>query len=360
VPDQSLDHTLAQAPEIRRLGKDQSMTSKTWRIHETQGPGSLRLEILALPEPGPGEVRVKPLAVGLNRSDLIWITAGFFQPVLPSRVGAEFCGIVDAVGEGVTAFKSGDRVSNLPHPLTYAHFAEHTVIAQEALVHTPDCLNDAEGAAFMFTHLTQMLGLVEAGGLRAGMTVLVTAGTSANGNSAILLAGLLGARVIATTRSAASRERLLALGAYAVIVTEEEPLAQRVAVLTGGRGADIIYDCVGGGLTGELLQSCALGATWIMFGYLDPSPVTINWPEWFYRQPRLHIFSTLQYSGSEAMGFAGQPVAFRRAIDGLLALVGDGRLAVPIGAAFEGIDKVPQAMEAMVANAGGGKIVVTF
>ncbi len=336
------------------------MSSRTWRIHDTGGPDSLRLEELALPEPGPGEVRVKPAAVGLNRSDLLWITAGFFQPVLPSRVGAEFCGVVDAVGEGVTAFRPGDRVSNLPHPLTYAHFAEHTVISQEALVHTPARLSNAQGAAFMFTHLTQMLGLVEAGGLRPGMTVLITAGTSANGNSAILLARLLGARVIATTRSTAGRERLLALGADHVVITTQEPLAQSVARITDGRGADIIYDCVGGALTGDLLQCCALGATWVMFGYLDPSPVTISWPEWFYRQPRLHIFSTLQYSGSQAMGFAGQPAVFRRAVDGLLALVGEGRLPVPIGTTFEGIEAVPQALRTMAADQGAGKIVVTF
>lgn len=336
------------------------MTSRTWRIHETKGPQSLVLETLPIPQPGPGEVRVKPKAVGMNRSDLLWITAGFFTPALPSRVGAEFCGIVDAVGEGVSGFKPGDRVSNLPHPLTYAHFAEHTILAAEALVHTPDCLSDAEGASFIFTHLTQMLGLIEAAGLRPGMTVLVSGATSANGNSAVLLAKLMGAQVIATSRSSASRARLMELGADAVVATAEESLSERVAEITGGKGADIVYDCVGGSITEELLKSCAMNAYWLMFGYLDPSPVTISWPLWFHKQPKLHIFSTLQYSGSAAMGMKGQPIAFNRAIEGLLALVGSGKLAVPIGTVYDGIEKVQEAMQTMDANAGGGKIVVTF
>ncbi|MDF8334603.1 quinone oxidoreductase family protein [Novosphingobium cyanobacteriorum] len=336
------------------------MMSRTWRIHETNGPDSLVLENLPIPEPGPGEVRVKTKAIGMNRSDLLWITAGFFTPVLPSRVGAEFCGIVDAVGEGVNAFKPGDRVSNLPHPLTYAHFAEHTIVTAEALVHTPACLSDAEGAAFIFTHLTQMLGLVEAAGLRAGMTVLVSGATSANGNSAVLLAKLIGAQVIATSRSSAGLERLLALGADAVVATSEESLSERVASLTGGKGADVVYDCVGGTMTDEILQSCAMNAYWLMFGYLDPTPVTVNWPLWFYKQPKLHIFSTLQYSGSDAMGMKGHPLIFRRAIDGLLALVGSGKLAVPIGTVYQGIEQVQTALRTMDANAGGGKIVITI
>lgn len=336
------------------------MTSRTWRIHDTKGTASLVLESLPVPEPGPGEVRVLPRAVGMNRSDLLWITAGFFQPTLPSRLGAEFCGIVDAVGEGVTRFSPGDRVSNLPHPLTYSHFAEHTIVAAEALVHTPANLTDAEGASFIFTYLTQMLGLVEAAGLRAGMTVLVTGASSANGNSALQLAKLMGARVIATSRTSASRETLLALGADEVVATQEEILSARVASITGGSGVDVVYDCVGGALTEEVLQCCAVGATWIMFGYLDPSPVTISWPAWFYRQPKLHIFSILQYSGSEAMGMKGQPEIFARAICGLLALVGSGKLAIPIGKTFHGIESIRQALETMEANQGGGKIVVTF
>lgn len=336
------------------------MTSRTWRIHQYGGPEALVLEDLPVPEPGPGEVRVRPSAVGLNRSDLLWITAGFFKPSLPSRVGAEICGIVDAVGAGVTEFKPGDRVSNLPHPLTYAHFAEHTVLKAEALVHTPERLSDAEGASFIFTHLTQMLGLLEAASVRPGMTVLVTAGTSANGNSAILLAKQIGAKVIATSRSGKAREHLMKLGADLVVATGKEVLSERVAEFTGGAGVDVVYDCVGGEITEQLLLSCKMGATWVMYGFLDPSPITVNWPLWFHRQPTLKFFSVTQFSGETMLGIIGKPEIYRQAIRSVVALVGSGQLPVPIGTVFEGIEKVQEAMAAMDANTGGGKIVVTF
>jgi hypothetical protein len=97
-----------------------------------------------------------------------------------------------------------------------------------------------------------------------------------------------------------------------------------------------------------------------MFGFLDARPVTVSWPLWFQYQPRLHIFSTLQYSGSDAMVFKGQPIVFRQAIDGLQALVGSGRLAVPIGTTCQGIERLRDALCTMGSNSGDGKIVVTF
>lgn len=336
------------------------MSNRAWRIHDFKGIDSLVLETLPMPEPGPGEVRVKVKAVGLNRSDLLWITAGFFTPELPALVGAEFCGVVDAVGEGVSRFKPGDRVSNTFAPLSYANFGEYTVCQESSLVPTPECLSDMEGAAFFFTHITQMLGLVERAQIRPGQTVLITAGTSANGNSAILIAKLIGARVIATSRSSRQRDTMLALGADHVIATGGEVLSERVAEITGGKGADIVYDCVGGAITEELLKSCAPGATWIMLGFLDPSPVTVNWPLWFTRQPMLQLFSATQYSGAAEMGFPGRPEQYYRAVQGLLALIDSGRLAIPIGATMDGIDKVPDAFRMMEANQGGGKIVVSF
>lgn len=336
------------------------MASRTWRFHDYGGPASLRLEDLPMAEPGPGEVRVRVKAVGLNRSDLLWITAGFFKPPLPSRLGAEFCGVVDAVGPGVTRFQPGDRVSNLPIPLTYANFAECTICQEASLVATPAVLSDAEGAAFIFTHITQMCGLIELAQLRPGQTVLITSGTSANGNSAILLARQMGATVIATSRNSRSRDRLIELGAHHAIATGEEVLSQRVAEITGGRGVDVVYDCVGGAITEELLLSCTPGAHWVMFGFLDPTPVTVNWAQWFTRQPTLHFYSLLQYGGSQEMGHPGRPIEFGNAVRGLLALVESGRLPVPVGTVYQGIERVADAFVTMAADAGGGKIVVTF
>ncbi len=336
------------------------MNNRAWRFHDYGGPDSLVLDTLPMPEPGPGQVRVKVRSIGLNRSDLLWITAGFFKPPLPSLLGAEFCGVVDAIGPGVTRFAPGDRVSNTPIPLTYAHFGEYTVLAETSLVPTPAKLSDEEGAAFIFTHITQMCGIIELAGLRPGQTILVTSGTSANGNSAILLAKQIGATVIATSRSSRQADVMRAMGADHVIATAEEKLSERVMAITGGRGVDVVYDCVGGALTEELLLSCAPGAQWVMYGFLDPAPVTLSWAQWFTRQPTLHLYSLLQYGGAPEMGHLGRPIEYARAMNGLLSLVEDGRLGVPIGTVMQGIDKLPDAFRLMEANGGGGKIVVTF
>lgn len=340
-------------------------THRAWRFHEFGGSEVLRLEELAKPEPGPGEVLIKVAAGGLNRSDLLWTSAGFFKPQLPAQVGAEICGIVECCGPGVSRFSTGDRVSNLPvftrgADHAYAHFAEYTVIPEAELIHTPSALSDAEGAAFVFTNLTQMCALNDLVHLKPGQWLLVTAGSSANGLSAIHLARHLGARVIATTRGSEKRDMLLAAGADAVVVTETEQLSSRVEGITQGAGVDVVYDCVGGALTNEIVDSLRPGATWIMYGFLDASPFTSNWPQWFARQPTLHVYALTQYTGIREMSLAGKPEALQTAVEAVQFLCGEKVVPVPIAALFEGIESVREAFELMETNAGGGKIVVRF
>lgn len=343
------------------------MTSKhrVWRFHEYGGSEVLRLEEIATPEPGDGEVLIKVTAGGLNRSDLLWASAGFFTPQLPAQIGAEICGIVERCGPGVVRFSPGDRVSNLPvftrgAEHAYAHFAEYTVIPEAELIHTPPALTDAEGAAFVFTNLTQMCALNDLVHLKPGQWLLVTAGSSANGLSAIHLARHLGARVIATTRGPEKREMLLAAGAAAVVVTSEENLSERVSAVTQGTGVHVVYDCVGGALTNEIVDSLRPGATWIMYGFLDATPFTSTWPQWFARQPTLHIYALTQYTGIKEMGLAGKPEALQTAIEAVQFLCGEKMLPVPIAAQYEGIGMVQDAFRLMEENVGGGKIVVTF
>lgn len=337
-------------------------TVRAWRIHECGGADRLRLDSLPSPEPKADEVRVRIRACGLNRSDLLWITGAFFQPQLPARVGYEICGLVEAVGSAVRDFKPGDRVSNLPtfYIGDYGNFADAAVMPAACLVHTPPQLSDTQAAAGFFVYLTGYLALVELARLRPYQVLLVTAAASANGMTAIALARKLGATVIATTRSAAKRKLLLEAGAQHVVVTGEEDLAARVAEITKGAGAEVIYDCVGGGLTPALLNSIAPRGLWIQYGFLDPSPVEVCWPQWMQRQPRLVFFSVPQYAGLKQMGFAGEPEAIERARRFIAAGFADRSLPIPIAREFRGIESVPDAFRALDANLGGGKIVVSF
>lgn len=340
------------------------MKTRAWRIHEYGGSEVLRLDEVDLPALQPDEVRVRVKAAGLNRSDLLWIGAQFFQPELPALVGNEICGIVEDVGSEVSGFSPGDRVTNMPvftkgAANAYSHFGELTNIPAEQLSRTPELLSDAQGAAFMAVNLTQVCALFETAQLKPGETLLVTSGSSANGMSAINLARKLGVRVIATTRTSAKRDLLLKTGAHDVVVTEEESLSERVLAITGGRGADVVHDCVGGALTNEIISAIATSGRWLMYGFLDPSPVTVNWPMWFARQCSLHIFSLTQFTGSRELGHLGRPVEFQRALRTVNALCEEG-IDIPIAQTFEGIESVQEAFRAMESNQGGGKIVVRF
>lgn len=336
--------------------------SRTWRIHAIGGPEQLRLDPLPLPEPGPGEVRLRVLSCGLNRSDLLWIGGLSFLPTPPAKVGYEVCGIVERLGPGVSGFVAGDRVSNLITFFIgdYAHFADYTVLPADCLVHTPQNLSHAQGAAFCANYLTNYCGLIEFADIRPWQHLLITAGSSANGMTAIPVARKAGATVIATTRKASRRSLLLDAGAHHVIVTGEEDLPARVAEITGGHGCELIYDCVAGQMTPLLLRCVAVNGHWVQYGYLDPTPVQVNWTEWFHRQPRLSFYSVPQYSGLSVLGMPGRPEALARARRFILQGVAEGSLPVPIAREFQGIEAVPEALRSLEANLGGGKIVVSF
>jgi NADPH:quinone reductase-like Zn-dependent oxidoreductase len=336
------------------------MQSQEWKFHEYGGPDVLRLETTDLKPLAADRVRVRVKAMGLNRSDLLWLSAGFFKPTLPSRFGSEICGIVEEVGAGVSGFKKGQRVSNLPivHDDFYSNFGDYADIPAAALIETPERLSDAEGAAFTYTHMTQMLGLSELGNLKPGQILLITAASSANGLSAIAIGRLLNATVIAVTRGSAKRDMLLQAGAHHVIASNEESVSARVAEITNGQGVNLAWDCVGGALSNEILQSMATEGKWIMYGFLDPSPVTTQWVNWFYRQITFHIFSMTQYTGNSLMNMLGRPNEFKRAEVAVVALCASGALNIPIAKVFEGIERVPDALRLMEGNEGGGKIVI--
>lgn len=334
-------------------------TYRAWRIHAIGGPEQLKLDTLPMPQPAPGEVRIRVLACGLNRSDLLWMNAAMFKPVLPSLVGYEVCGVVDALGKEVTQFAVGDRVSNVSGG--YSSFGEYAILPAASLRHTPANLSDAEGAAFTAAHLTNYCGLIEYADLKPWQHVLITAATSSNGLSAIAFARKAGATIIATTRRPERIEMLKKVGAHHAIATSTEDLSARVAEITGGRGCEVIYDCVGGQLTPHLLKSVATCGHWIQYGLLDPTPVQVTWAEWFFRQPKLSFWSYTQYSGGwigEQMGLPGRPEGFARALRFVFQGVAESSIPIHIAKEFKGIGAVPEAFRTMEADLGGGKIVV--
>ena len=248
---------------------------KIIRFHETGEADVLKVEDKPLTEPGDGEVRLKVEAIGLNRAEVMFRRGQYLeQPELPSRLGYEASGTVDAVGPGTSGITIGDRVSVIPSFSmgTYGVYGESAIVPGYAVARYPDHLSPAEGASIWMQYLTAFGALIEFGHLKKDDTVLITAASSSVGLAAIQITKAAGALAIATTRGADKKQFLLDAGADHVIVTNEEDLPERVMAVTSGKGARIIFDAVAGSFLEKLADAAASGAIIFEYGALSPTP----------------------------------------------------------------------------------------
>ncbi|WP_337187421.1 NADPH:quinone oxidoreductase family protein [Phenylobacterium sp.] len=231
---------------------------------------------IARPEPGPSEVRVRVRAAAVNFPDLMQ-TRGEHQhkPDLPFIGGLEMAGEVDAVGPGVTAFRPGDAVCSGGRGV----FAEYVVLPAAILQPKPARLSYGEAAGYPVAYLTAYVALVRAADARPGEWVLVHGAAGGVGLAAVDLARAMGCKVIAAS---ASDEKLAVIGReYApdALVNVTEGFRERVKALTGGRGADVIYDPVGGDIFDESVRCIAFGGRILSIGFtsgrLPTLPVNI-------------------------------------------------------------------------------------
>ena len=245
------------------------------RFHETGSADVLKNENLPLTEPGEGEVRLKVEAFSLNRADVMFRQGQYLEePELPSRLGYEAAGIVDAAGPGTNDIQIGDRVSTIPafSMGKYGVYGESAIVPVRAVAHYPDNLSVAEGASIWMQYLSAYGALIDIGQLKGGDTVVITAASSSVGLAAIQITKATGALAIATTRGADKKQFLLDAGADHVIVTDEEDLVEKVMASTSGKRADLIFDPVGGPLLETLADAAASGATIFEYGALSPAP----------------------------------------------------------------------------------------
>jgi NADPH:quinone reductase-like Zn-dependent oxidoreductase len=248
---------------------------KIVRFHATGDADVLKIEDLPLAEPGDGEVRLKVEAIGLNRAEVMYRRGQYLEtPELPSRLGYEAAGTVDAVGPGVSSLQVGERVSTIPSFSMgkYGVYGESAIVPAYAAVPYPDNLTPVEGAAIWMQYLTAFGALIEYCQTNAQDIVLITAASSSVGLAAIQLTKSAGASAIATTRGADKKPFLLDAGADHVIVTDEEDLAERVMEITSGTGANILFDPVAGPFLERLAAAAAPGATIFEYGVLAPAP----------------------------------------------------------------------------------------
>jgi len=316
------------------------------------GPEVLHFVDRPTPEPAAGEVRIRVAAIGLNRAEIMFREGTYLaKPVLPSRIGYEAAGTITAVGPGVEGWRVGDRVGTLPTlPMTsHGVWADEAVVPAAALAATPSSLSDAEGAAIWIAYGTAWGGVLEAGGLGAGDAALITAASSSTGVAAIQLANRAGAVSIATTRTAAKREALLALGAHHVVVTDDEDLVARVKEITGGTGAKVVFDPVGGHGVEALAEAAAAGSRIVIYGSLVPEPIVFP-----FRQALMKGLSLRGYTIFETLT---EPERWARADSDLRAGFADGSLTPTIAERFP-FDGIVDAQRFMASNRQIGKIVV--
>lgn len=216
---------------------------KAIRIHEYGGPEVLRWEEVEVGEPGPGQLRVRHGAVGLNYIDVYHRTGLYPLPSLPWTLGMEGAGRVEAVGEGVTEFRIGDRVAYASPPV--GAYAEVRLIPADRVVGLPDLIDDRTAAAMMLQGMTAHYLLRRTYRVQAGDTILLHAAAGGVGLIASQWARHLGATVIGTVGSDEKAELARAHGCHHVVVYTRENFVERVREITSGQGVAAVYDSVG-------------------------------------------------------------------------------------------------------------------
>ena len=241
-------------------------------IEGGKGPAeALRLAERPQPTPGPSEIRIRVRAAGVNRPDIVQRVGLYPAPPGASDIlGLEVAGEVDALGEGVTRWKVGDRVCAL---LGGGGYADYAVVDARHTLPVPNNLDFVQAAALPETVFTVFTNVFEGGGLKAGETLLIHGATSGIGVMAIQMAKAAGARVIATSRGAAKAEAALALGADVSLDATEGDL---LAAIKAEGGADVVLDMVGAAYAELNLNALKPGGRWVVIATLTGALAQID------------------------------------------------------------------------------------
>jgi len=331
------------------------------RFHEFGGADVLKVEQVAVPAPGAGEVRIAVHAIGLNRADALWRENLYVEDAtLPAGLGNEAAGVVEAVGAGVEGLRVGDRVAVLPgaHQGRYPTYGDSILFPATHVVRHPGNLSAEQAAGAYMAYLTGYFPMFEMARLQRGQTMLVTGASSGTGIAALQMARVAGIVAIAVTRTAAKRQALRDAGAAHVVVTEEEDVVDRVSKLTGGRGVDLVYDGVGGPQFERLGEVVAHRGWYVLYGLSGGAELRYPATAQFRKSWRFHVYKVLEHTGAATMGLPRDEGALGRALGFIDAGLADGTLQVRIDRAFA-LDDVVQAHRYLERAGHIGKVVLT-
>lgn len=323
---------------------------RSMRVHElSEDISVLRMDEVTLPPPRAGEVRLRLKACSINFPDILMVQGKYqFKPELPFAPGMEGAGIVAQVGEGVTKLKAGDEVVA---GLRIGGFAEEVNIAAENCRPMPKGMDFIKAAAYPAAYLTAYVALVIRGNLKAGETLLVHGSTGGVGMAAVDIGKLWGAKVIATSASDEKLKVVKARGADHVI-NVTRGFREEVKELTGGKGADVIYDPVGGDVFDESVRCIAWNGRLLIIGFTSgriPS-VSVN-------MPLIKGFSVVGVRAGEYG--RRDPEAGRANIEAIDRLAAEGKIDPYVCATFP-LDHAVEAMRMLQNRQAIGKVVITM
>jgi len=299
------------------------------------------------PRPGAGEVLIAVKATAVNYADAIMV-AGRYQtkPPLPFSPGLETAGIVAACGEGVTRVRPGDRVMAI---LAYGGLAELAVAPEAETFAIPDAMSFEEAGAFPIAYISSHVALRWQGRLEPGETLLVLGAAGGVGLTAVEIGKAMGARVIAAASTAEKLAVARDRGADEGVNYATESLTERVMALTGGRGADVCFDPVGGDLFDAALSSLGWGGRILLIGFVGGVPQIPA--HRLLVKHRAALGSSLRYFRWHA------PDKLRRSVAELLRWYGEGRLR-PLVTRRLPLERTVEAIRLLTDRAAHGKVVV--
>ena len=311
-------------------------------------PEALELAELPDPAPGPGEVLVDVKAVGLNFFDLLIISNRYqTKPALPFSPGAEFSGVVAAIGDGVRDFSPGDRVCGTTG---YGAAREKVIAPAGVIARMPKNLDFERAAGLIVTYSTALHALADRAKLKKGETLAVLGAAGGVGLAAVEIGKILGARVIACASSREKLEFARKHGADETIDYSREDLKERLRELTDGRGADVVFDPVGGALSEPAVRATAWEGRYLVVGFAAGEI------------PKLALNHVL-LRGCAVMGVAWGALARRDPARGqaitqqLIEWAGEGRISAHVDKVYP-LAQAADALNAIARREVKGKIIL--
>jgi NADPH:quinone reductase-like Zn-dependent oxidoreductase len=327
--------------------------SRIVRFHEIGGPEVLRVEDVEVLAPKQGEVRIRTKALGMNRAEVMFRTGQYVtEPQFPAINGYEAAGVIEKVGPGVEGFAVGDKVSVVPCFMLgeYGLHGELVNAPAFGVVKHPENLSWEEAAATWMMFTTAYGALVDIAKVQPGDVVLIRAASSSVGLAAIQIVNMLGGVSVALTRGSSKRDTLLAAGARHVVATSEQDLVDEVRKITGGKGARIAFDPVGGPEVPKILEALSPLGIFFQYGALDFGDVPV---------PVLALLGkNLTIRGYQLFEITTDPERLERAKTFIVDGLASGALRPVIAKTFR-LDEIVEATRYMESNEQVGKIVLT-